>query len=161
MQKTSKRRPGELLFSVILLVFSVTAFVQSYAISGFAGKTTPGVFPMLASGCMILAALCLLIDVYRKSSAGSPPAAGFIATIVPVRHWVLIAMVVFYLVAMPYLGFFLSSGLFLLCAFQYLWKRPVVITLVLTIVSLLAIYLVFREVFQIVLPQGSWLKSLR
>ena len=156
----TRRRPGELIFSVVLLVFAVTAFNQSYAISGFSGKATPGVFPMLASATMIIAAIVILIDVVRKAPVQPNVAARFIAEVTPLTHIIVIGLVVLYVVAMPYIGFILSSGLFLMAAFQYLWKKNLFITLGLTIATLVAVYVIFRELFQVVLPQGLWLKGL-
>ncbi|MBX2879674.1 MAG: tripartite tricarboxylate transporter TctB family protein [Granulosicoccus sp.] len=160
MHDARRRRPGELLFAIVILVFAVTSFNQSYAISGFTGKTTPGVFPMLASGTMILAAIVILIDVIRKAPPQAPVRARFIAEVTPLSHVVLIGMVLLYLIAMPYIGFIASSGLFLLAAFQFLWKKELLVTLGLTAITLIAIYVVFREVFQVVLPQGIWLRGL-
>lgn len=159
MQDTHTRRPGELFFTVVLLVFAVTAFNLSYAISGFSGKATPGVFPMLASGTMIIAAIAILIGVLRKAPVQSHVAARFIAEVTPPTHIIVIVLVVAYVVAMPYIGFILSSGFFLMATFQYLWKKNVVITLSLTFVTLVAVYVIFRELFQVVLPQGLWLKG--
>jgi hypothetical protein len=56
------RRPGELVFALLIVVFSVTAFWQAYLISGFSGKATPGVFPMLASGIMIVSGVIIVLS---------------------------------------------------------------------------------------------------
>lgn len=159
MSKEATRRPGELLFSVILVVFSVAAFWQAYSISGFTGKTTPGVFPMLASGVMTVSGLLILI-----STARTPPdtsdAAGFFTKVLSRNHIVLIGLVLGYVVLMPLLGFIVSSALFLFCAFQFLWRKSPLVTLALTALTLAVIYIIFREVFQVVLPQGSLLRGL-
>ncbi len=150
----ANRRPGELVFALLLLLFSVAAFWQAYEISGFTGKTTAGVFPMLASGVMVISGLVILV-----SAASSPPAPkdapGFFSEVVPINHVVLIGLVLGYVVLMPLLGFLVSSALFLFCAFQFLWRKNPLYMLALTALTLAAIYIVFREVFQVVLPQGS------
>jgi len=152
------RRPGELLFALLLLVFSVAAFWQSYGISGFSGKTTPGVFPMLASGVMVISGLVILVSATRK-----PPrpddAPGFFADVLPLNYIVLIGLVFGYVVLMPLVGFVVSSALFLFCAFQFLWRKNPLVVLMLTALTLAVIYLVFREVFQVVLPQGTLLRE--
>lgn len=157
MSSKERRRPGELVFALVIVVFAAAAFWQSYAISGFTGKATAGVFPMLASGMMVIAGLAILLSTAGKRSAA--PDAGFRREILPNRHVTLIGLVVAYLVAMPYLGFMIASGAFLFAAFQYLWGKPVWITAALAAVSLLAIYGIFREIFQVVLPQGSLMRG--
>ncbi len=152
------RRPGELFFALIILVFSVAAFWQAYSISGFTGKTTPGVFPMLASGVMVVSGLIILLNVARMPAPGAE-APGFLTDILTLRHIVLIGLVIGYVLLMPWLGFVISSALFLFCAFQFLWRKNPLLMLALTAVTLAVIYLVFREVFQVVLPQGSLIRD--
>ena len=156
------RRPGELVFAVSVLLFSLAAFWQAYEISGFAGLTTPGVFPMLATGTMVLASLFVLADTARRpaEAEGAAVAKRFVAEILPVRHMVLIGLVLAYLLLLPSLGFIASSALFLLAAFQYLWRRHVLITLLLSAGALAAVYVIFRIVFQVVLPEGSLMRGL-
>lgn len=163
MSPKPARRPGELVFAVLVTVFAVTAFWQAYGISGFSGLTTPGVFPMLAAGMMVVASIFILLDTARRAAPDTreqPVSRRFVHEILPLRHVVVIGLVLLYLAALPLLGFVVSSGLFLLAAFQYLWRKNPLITVVLAAVSLGAIYLVFRVVFQVVLPNGSLLSGL-
>lgn len=161
--RSENRRPGELVFALIILVFSVAAFWQSYEISGFAGKTTPGVFPMLASGTLVVSGLLILLSAIKApapDTSNDSVAKQFFREVFSLHHIVLIALVLGYLFLMPWLGFVASSGLFLLIAFQFLWRKNVFVTLLLTAVSLATIYVIFREVFQVVLPQGTLLRGL-
>ncbi|WP_193366726.1 tripartite tricarboxylate transporter TctB family protein [Pelagibius marinus] len=163
MQSGSSRRPGELVFAVVLLAFSLAAFWQAYEISGFSGLTTAGVFPMLASGTMVLAALVILMRTAgrRGSEGGAAALLGrFLREVTPLRHAAMLALILVYLVAMPWLGFTASSGCFLFVSFAYLWRRSFLVSLLLTAVSLGAIYVIFRVVFQVVLPQGSLLQGV-
>ncbi len=61
--RPAERRQGEVMFSLLLAVFSVTAFWQAFAISGFRGLSEPGVFPMLASATMLVSSLLILKEV--------------------------------------------------------------------------------------------------
>ena len=157
--QTLHRRPGELVFALLIVVFSVAAFWQSYGISGFSGKTTPGVFPMIASGVMMISSVVILISATRLSAPpeGSP---GFLAEVLTLRHVVMIGLVLAYVMLMPLIGFVASSAVFLFCAFQFLWRKNPVLMLALTAATLAIIYLIFREVFQVVLPQGTLLPGL-
>ncbi|GAB4238362.1 MAG: hypothetical protein Tsb0032_42730 [Kiloniellaceae bacterium] len=166
------RRAGELIFALALLAFSLAAFWQAYGISGFSGLSTAGVFPMLASGAMVLSALCILWHTLAapraRAEAGQTPrpeVLRFFAEVLPWRHVLTVALILAYLLAIPWLGFLVGSGLFLFVAFAYLWrpggKRGLLVSLLLSAFCLGAIYLVFRIVFQVVLPQGSlWRDTL-
>lgn len=157
------RRAGELAFAIGLLGFSVAAFWQAFEISGFSGASTPGVFPMLASGAMAISALCILrhtLMMPKPTEDSVSPLRRFIGEVLPPRLIVVVLLVVLYLAAMPWLGFLISSGLFLLATIAFLWRRGFLHSLLLTAVCLGAIYVVFRVVFQVVLPQGTLLRGL-
>lgn len=153
------RRPGELIFAAILLVFAVAAFWQAYGISGFSGKTTPGVFPMFAAGVMVISAMAILVSAVRKMPTPAT-APGFFQEVLPLNVVVLMGLMFGYVILMPLFGFVISSALFLFCTFQFLWRKNPLVMLLLTAVTLAAIYLVFREVFQVVLPQGTLLRGM-
>ena len=156
--QTPHRRPGELVFALLIVVFSVGALWQSYSISGFSGKTTPGVFPMIASGVMVISGVVVLMSATQLPA---PPegAPGFLAEILTLRHMVVIGLVLAYVLLMPLIGFVASSAVFLFCSFRFLWRKNPLLMLALTGVTLVIIYVVFREVFQVVLPQGILLQG--
>lgn len=154
------RRPGEAAFSLLLVVFSVTAFWQSYAISGFRGLSEPGVFPMLASAAMLLSSLVILRDVVSKSTDPDTGFSDFRREIVPVRLVVVVGLILAYVIAMPLFGFIAGSAGFLFLSFWYLWRKGPLVSAGLTLASLAVIYFIFRQVFQVVLPQGSLIPGL-
>lgn len=167
MSSPSPKRQGERGFSLLLVVFSTTAFWQSYAISGFTGLSTAGVFPMLASATMVVAALFILIQSLRQPTeigvhtpALEPTQSeGFFQSILPRRLLIVVLLIAGYVVAMPALGFLFSSAVFLFLSFSYLWRKPFLISLLITLVSVVSVYLIFRKLFQVVLPGGTWLQS--
>lgn len=158
--RPSARRPGEVAFSLLLAVFSVTAFWQSFAISGFRGLSEPGVFPMLASATMLLSSLMILCDVMSKSINPDTGLAQFRREIVPARLIVVVGFILAYVIAMPLLGFVISSAGFLFLSVWYLWRKGPLVSAALTLASLAVIYFIFRQVFQVVLPQGSLIQGL-
>ncbi len=162
MSGPSPKRQGELGFSLLLVVFSVAAFWQSHAISGFSGLTTAGVFPMLASATMVVAAVCILFQsVSHTSDTHSDLASGqgFLQTILPLRIVIFVMLIAAYVVTMPWLGFLLASALFLFLSFSYLWRKSFVVSLFITLVSVASVYLIFRKLFQVVLPKGTLLQG--
>lgn len=161
MNKEEKiiRKPGEILFSIFLTVFSVTAFWQAYAISGFTGLSTAGIFPMLASLAMIVCSLIITKDVFAKQPHKHSSFANGVNEILPITLIYMIVLIMAYLLAMPLIGFVLSSTAFLFISFAILWKKPIWLSAFLAVFSLAIIYLIFRTVFQVVLPQGSLIQG--
>lgn len=152
-------------FSLALVIFSVSAFWQSYGISGFTGLSQPGVFPMLASATMIISSLVIMGSVYSKpeDSASQDQRTGisrFCREIIPLRLAGIVGLIGAYVVTMPLLGFVLSSAAFLFVAFWFLWRRGPWTSAALTVGSLTVIHFIFRSVFQVVLPQGSILQGM-
>jgi putative tricarboxylic transport membrane protein len=159
---SSANRPGELIFVIVLVVFSAIALWQAWLISGFKGLSEPGVFPMLAAGTMLVSGLSILRDVFstaRDSSGKKSQSEGFFQSVLPIRLIVMISLVGLYIASMPWLGFILASGVFLFSSFVYLWRKNIVISVLLTAFSLSCIYGIFRVVFQVVLPKGTLLSG--
>jgi len=158
LESKAPLRSGELFFSVLILGFSAVALWQAFEISGFKSLASPGVFPMLAAGTMLISSLFIFVNALSRSRAGRL-AEG---TRIQVLNWRLVFVVVLvaaYVFVMPWIGFMLSSASFLFVAFVFLWRRSLAISIVLTALTLAAIYLVFRVLFQVVLPRGSLLQG--
>ncbi|WP_413203977.1 tripartite tricarboxylate transporter TctB family protein [Rhodospirillum sp. A1_3_36] len=163
MERGRARRPGERAFAVLAVVFALVASWQAYGISGFSGLSTAGVFPMLAAGVMTLAALSVLWSTLRMPEVEEGQGrtiGGFLREVFPARQQVMVLMVVVYMLVLPWIGFVLSSSLFLFAGIHYLWRKRIVITIGLTVVTMAVVYVVFRVVFQVVLPQGILLRGL-
>ena len=135
-QNDSVRRPGEMVFAILLIVFSVTAFWQSYAISGLRGLSEPGVFPMLASATMLLSSLVIMRELMAREPAPEHRQSSFLRDIVPPRLLMVVGFILAYVVAMPLIGFVFSSAVFLFAAFWLLWRKGPVVSAALTLVSL-------------------------
>jgi hypothetical protein len=159
MPANKQRRPGELTFTILLLLGSLWLFWQAVKISGFSGLHTPGVFPMLASGLMVITALSILRDTAKRVSSGGG-FFRFVEEITPMRQATMLGFVVLYVVAMPWIGFVLSSGLFLFASISFLWRRSLLLTAGLSASALAIIYLIFRVAFQVVLPRGTLLQGM-
>lgn len=156
MQSPDHLRPGERLFALLLVLFAGFVFSEAYEISGLEGLTTGGVMPMLAAGVMVLSSLCILADAVRKprERAAGPFAA--VAYLFPLPVVVFAALVAAYAALIPSAGFLVASGGFLFAAIWGLWRKGPIWALVLASGAIGAIYVLFRIVFQVVLPIGSF-----
>ncbi len=159
MPHDRSRRPGELVFVILLLLASLWLFWQSVLISGFSGLSTPGVFPMLASGVMVISALWILRDTAKRAPDGGG-ISRFVEQITPLRQVVMLGLVALYVALMPWLGFVVASGVFLIATISFLWRRNFFLTVGISALALGVIYLIFRVAFQVVLPRGTLLQGL-
>lgn len=155
MKTPDALRPGERLFALLLVVFAGCAFWESYGISGFRGLTTGGVMPMIASGVMLITGLVILGETLRRPPLPEGGIRETVAYLFPLRVMFFALLVAAYVAAIPSVGFLPASGGLLFVGIWALWRKGPVWALVVSLVSIGIIYLLFRVVFQVVLPIGS------
>ncbi len=156
MQPPSPLRPGERLFAVLLVLSAGVIFSQSYGISGFDGLTTGGVMPMLASGVMVVTSIFILSDTIRRPVGAETGLRALVMFLFPLRVVLIALLVAGYGLAIPVLGFLPASGILLFVAIWGLWTKGPLWALALSLLSVIAIHVLFRLVFQVVLPSGSF-----
>jgi len=167
-----RKRPGESAFGILLLLLSLFFAWQSYGISGFSALSSPGAFPMAVSATMVLAAVIVVIGNLRRKNEVEgglgASARAFLANVTPGVVLAFTGMVIAYSVLLDPLGFLPASFLFLLVSIHYLHRGSVLFSVVVAVLSLAAIYAVFRLVFKVVLPEGivpereiiAWIENL-
>ena len=160
MGEKKTRLPGELTFTVLLMLGSLFLLHQAYGISGFESITSAGMFPMLSALVMAVTAGLAIAGAVRAQPV--PPESGesllqsFMRRITPpVFLWFALAVVAFMLL-MPKLGFVLSAYLFLVVSMRVLGSVRWLFNLCLSAVSLAVVYLIFQKVFSVILPKGTW-----
>jgi putative tricarboxylic transport membrane protein len=149
------RRPGELVFSLVLLAFSLFAAWQAWRISGFSSLSSAGVFPMIATVTMLVSGLFIVAETARaKPEVERGRLQAFAANIAPLRLVAFTLLIVAYMLALQPAGFLLSSFLFLFLGMSFLYRKGVLVNLAVSAGSLMIIYIIFRHVFSVVLPAG-------
>jgi putative tricarboxylic transport membrane protein len=145
------RKPGERIFCFLLVIGSVYLFWQSYAISGFSSLSSPGAFPLAASATMVLASCITFLNTLK-----TPAAEGvrFVYHCFPPIVAIIMALILIYSVVLESLGFVLSSFVFLFVSIQFLYRRGVLTTFTISLLALIVVYIIFRLIFQVVLPEG-------
>ena len=145
------RKPGERLFCFLLVMGSTYLFWQAYNISGLSSLSSPGAFPLASATVMVLASCVAFLNTLK-----SPAAEGvrFVYHCFPPVVAIIMALILVYSIVLDSLGFILSSFAFLFISIQFLYRRSVLTTLTITLLSLIVVYIVFRLVFQVVLPEG-------
>ncbi|MEQ8813451.1 MAG: tripartite tricarboxylate transporter TctB family protein [Thalassobaculum sp.] len=152
MSQPRPRQPGERAFTLALLALSLFLLYQAYTISGFSAVSSPGVFPMVAAGVMVLSLATVLVR-----ERGRPDPAGFVRQVTPPVLLGSIVLIVGLMVTLEPAGFVAAAGGFLFATILFLQRgRPVRAALV-AAVAVVAIYVVFRIGFQVVLPEAGWM----
>ncbi|MDR7149780.1 putative tricarboxylic transport membrane protein [Hydrogenophaga palleronii] len=159
MHLQRSRLPGQIAFTVMLLMFSVFMLWTAYGISGFESLTSAGSFPMLATAVMVITGLVNVMQALRETP--SPAQEGeslprqFMRQLTPGVLIGFTLAIVAYMLALEWVGFLLSSYVFLVISMWLLGSRRIVLNLVVSALSLGAIYMIFQTVFSVVLPSGK------
>ena len=155
MKPVVNRRPGDLVFAAILLLLSAWAFWHSYSISRFESLSGPGVFPMLASGIMAICSFSTFVRTLSQRRESPAAVEGAFTYLFPFRFLLFATMMAIFAAAMPWVGFFPAAAGFIFLSIVFLWRRNLFWTALVTVISIGGVYLVFRIVFQVVLPTGA------
>ncbi len=162
---TSRRRlPGELVFSIVLIAFSLFMLWQAYSISKFESFTSAGAFPMFAAAVMLISGLIAAGETIRMAPV--PGAAGesiwrqFVRQITPGVLVQFVIAIASYMLILERAGFVLSSYVFLVVSMWLLGSRKWVLNLWVSALSLAVVYAIFQTIFSVVLPSGSWLAGV-
>ncbi len=154
--------PGETAFGYLMLAFSLFLLYQTYRIAGFSSISSGGAYPMFAAALMVISSLVIVLRNRRSPKVEAAGPAGewhrFRHEVAPPYPLIgYVGIMVLYMVLMEPLGFNLSSFLFLFGSFAYLYRRGIWLALGLSLGSVAVIYVVFRLVFRVILPEAEWL----
>ena len=147
----AERRPGELGFAIFLCAASVFLLWNAYGISGFDALSAPGTVPMATTFVMVVSAIIVVLRTARLPMVSGET---FRRDILPGVVLIFALFLVAYAVLLRPLGFLPTSALFLIAAIKLLSRRSWAFTLTVSLGSLIAIWLIFRIVFTVLMPAG-------
>lgn len=143
-----RRRLSTRLQSAGIVVLAGFVFYRASRMSNFGTDPgSPGVFPALVALVLLLCALL----IWRESTAGEAAAASDGGA---VRSTALIAalMAILYGVVLRKLGFVGASLLYLTVSFLWLRAAPWWKSVLMAVVAVAVTFVVFRQVFLVILP---------
>lgn len=146
-----QRRPGELVFALVLIAGSGALLWSAFGISGLEALSSAGAVPMAVTAVMLVSALLIFFETLRKAPVRSETLSRDILP--PLVIFLVLGLLAFGLLLVP-LGFVPTAALFLLASMKFMGRRPWPVTLAVALGSLLVIWLVFRLVFTVLLPTG-------
>lgn len=165
MQTKQPRRPGELVFNLLMVLGSLYLLWTAYGISGFESLSAPGAIPMVTTAVMLLCTGLIFLETLGKSKTSAETLG---RNILPVPVIVTILAIIVYALALRPLGFLPTSFLFLAGLICYLTGYSVLRSVLLAVLIVAVIYLLFRIVFTVLMPPGivpeaeiiAWVKTL-
>lgn len=147
----ARRRPGELVFAVLMTLASLGLLWSAYGISGFEALSGAGTVPMATTFVMVVTAGLVVLHTARLPRE---PHETLFRDIIPPVVLVFAGLLVAYGLLLHPLGFLPTSALFLIAAIKILGGRSWGWTLLVSLGSLVVIWLVFRIVFTVLMPAG-------
>ncbi|HRJ68281.1 MAG TPA: tripartite tricarboxylate transporter TctB family protein [Beijerinckiaceae bacterium] len=153
MDPQPTRRPGETVFTVMMLLLSIFLLWNAYKISGFSSKSSPGAFPLAATLVMVVAGLVAVFNTLRLPE-GPKGFSAFRSQVAPNLVLAFAGLILFYGLALESVGFILTSLAFLFAGMLLLHRQGIGRSLMYSVLSLALVYVTFRLVFKVVLPEG-------
>ena len=157
---SENQKPGEKGFSIILLIIGILALLES--IKMFMKEPTSssfGALPLFLSSVMVIFALKIILFEYRKSGSENKRANfkelfnSTIKYIFPKDIVVVFFLLILYCLFLVFgLGFEISSTIFLIAAMTYLMRGHILKNVIYTGISMAFILVVFKTIFQVILP---------
>ncbi len=160
MHTSHPRLPGELSFMVLIVAFSAFMLWASYQISKFESISSAGVFPMVCALTMLVTGATSLWKTARTPlvlEADETLGQQMVRKVLPLQLVLFTILIVIYMMALEYLGFLLSSYLFLAASMRLLGSQKMGLNLLVSLGVLAAIFIVFQTAFSVVLPEGRWI----
>lgn len=146
-----KRRPGETVFTGLLVLASLGLLWSAYGISGFEALSGAGSVPMATTAVMVITAAIIFLRTLKLPRADDETV---MQDITPPLVIILAVFLVGYGLLLKPLGFLPTSALFLIASIKILSKRSWLFSITVSLGSLIFIYLVFRIVFTVLMPAG-------
>ena len=151
MREGHIRRPGEGVFALLVCAFSLFLLWKAIEIDGFSSLSSPGALPIGATATMVVASAIIAWKTWQSPKSRTETVS---KNILPFDVWTGILLITGYALLLVPLGFLPTSFLFLAIMIKLLSGRSVWFATWTSALSVLIIYLVFRIVFVVLMPEG-------
>jgi len=136
----------------VLCVLSVAIFLYAGTYKGSGvSNYGPNVFPQFLAVMLFITSVLLIVNAVKGKSQTDLEGinlAGFIRTSITV------GISIAYLIVMQFIGFFVSTFIFLYVMIQYLGQKSLVTRLISSFAVSIIVYLIFKDFLKIPLPSG-------
>lgn len=140
------------ILSIVLFILSLKMYIKDPTLS------SQGAFPLLLSTLMIIMSIFMFFDL-RRFNKQSEFSSGLLNNfkevykfLFPSRTILIILLVIIYAIALPRIGFVISTFLFLWISMIALKKENYLKTLLVSAGIVAFIFLIFQTIFKVILP---------
>lgn len=159
-----KSLPGERYLAISFIIFSVIVLYLSYNISGFESLYSPGSTPLFTSFILMVFSIGIYWGIKTKVNYGyngtKKEIIETIKMVFPIPVIIFITTTIIYVILISKLGFIIASFIFVWFLFIYFNKRKKTNNIIslglksglLSVIIVMIIYLLFHNVFGVLLP---------
>ena len=135
------------------LLISIVFYLQSF-IFPVSREVGPGVIPRLWIFTLVPLSLLLLVKTLRNKDGveQAGPRVDIVLTF--------IGFLVVYLLVMNYIGYFLSTFIFMITGMIYLGYKNIKVMLITSATWIVFLYIIFYKILFVPLPLGKWFEGL-
>ena len=151
MQDKTSRLPGEALFALALVVMSVILLFEAYGIAGLSSLSSAGALPLATTFIMVVTATFIAVKTVRLPKSDTLERW---RAVLPSNVIAMVLMALVYSMSLSWLGFLPASFLLLTASIWFLRRSGFAFAAIVSAVSLLVIYVIFRLVFSVIMPEG-------
>lgn len=159
------RKFGDVYISVFLILVSIAMYIGTFSFKMLTvSRIGPKFVPQLTAIGIFICAIVILIQAIMAIKAGKNEAKDSDAEEGEPedkprygRAALSLALMIVYLIAIPEIGFLITTALYLFVQIYILAEpsdRKIPLFIVISIVASVAVYYVFRSVFHVMLPDG-------
>ncbi|WFA07874.1 tripartite tricarboxylate transporter TctB family protein [Tissierella sp. Yu-01] len=155
-----KRKPGERGFAIILLIVGILALIESMKM--FMKEPTSssfGALPLFLSSVIVIFMIKIILFEDRSTGTGNKKGNfkelinSTLRYIFPKDIIVVFLFLILYCLLLVFgLGFEMSSTIFLIASMTYLMRGQILRNVIYTGLSMTFILVVFKTIFQVILP---------
>ena len=145
-----KKSLPDIIISIVLLGFLATLAMQLSSVPDVS-RNYPALLIVVAA---IMSAILLIKGAirYRHDEVVETNVVGQLKIILP-----FCLMIIAYLILMGYLGYIISTVVFMIAALCYLRMKNKIAVVILALAMTIVIYFVFSKYLIVVLPFGKWI----
>lgn len=147
----------EIFLSIVFMVISMTIYILTYQFPQQTVALSPKVFPQFVSTCLFILSVALLIQGIAgvKKDSEQKKVELTLNKIFIIRMLLMITFAFLYIQILPLAGFILATSLFLAGLMLLFNEKRWFRILAVSIITAVLLYILFRMVFKIFLPQFS------
>lgn len=139
-----------LFFSMLSIAMVIYSLKNHYSVAGLEWKMSPYLFPFLISIFIGILAITLFIEGLKEDKSLDEDTKETEVKWKDVISTIIISVI--YYIVLRKIGFIISTILFLMALFIYLGEKRIWLISLISIVSTLAIYIIFGVLLHVMLP---------